>query len=120
MIFSKNYTFIVQNQAQGFHWSNSMATVHSCVIYYKTKDEELNEILTHKRCVFISDCLNHNTVLVHIFQKKKNIRYIKQYLLLNFKKDCYFSEGAAPQYKSRKNFAYLYNHQKDFNGIEAE
>ena len=96
-----------------------MATVHPCVIYYNTKDEELKEILTHKSCVFISDCLNHNAILVPVFQKKI-IRYIKQYLLLNLKKVYYFSDSAASQYKNRKNFINMCFHQEDFNGIEAE
>lgn len=48
-----------------------MATVHLVIIYYKEKDQETgNQILLHKSIVLISDCLTHNTVLVHVFQKK--------------------------------------------------
>ena len=38
--FSKNYPFIVQDQAQGFYRNNSKATVYLCVIYYIKEDEE--------------------------------------------------------------------------------
>ena len=32
--FSKNYSFVVQDEAQSFHWNNSMATIHPFVYYY--------------------------------------------------------------------------------------
>ena len=31
--FSKNYSFILQDAVQGFHWTNSMATLHPFVAY---------------------------------------------------------------------------------------
>ena len=67
--------------------------------------------------VVISECLHHNTIAVYLFQKN---------LIAFLKKQCstitkiiYFSDGAASQYKNRKNFLNLCNHQADF-GIEAE
>ena len=32
--FAENYSFLVQDAAQGFHWNNSQATIHPFVIYY--------------------------------------------------------------------------------------
>ena len=33
--FSENYTFVLQDAAQGFHWNNSQATIHPFVAYYR-------------------------------------------------------------------------------------
>jgi hypothetical protein len=32
--FSENYSFVIQDAIQGFHWNNSQATVHPFVAYY--------------------------------------------------------------------------------------
>lgn len=117
--FAENYSFVLQDEAQGFHWNNSMATVHPVVVYYKGKDQETgNQILLHKSIVFISDCLTHNTVLVHVFQKKL-IEFLRG-IFPNLKKLYYFSDGSAAQYKNCKNFVNLCYHKEDFDGIEAE
>ena len=31
---SENYSFVLQDAAQGFHWNNSQATIHPFVAYY--------------------------------------------------------------------------------------
>lgn len=41
--FSENYSFIVQDTAQGFHWENSQCTVHPFVIYYKSARKPENQ-----------------------------------------------------------------------------
>ncbi|CAL4228697.1 unnamed protein product, partial [Meganyctiphanes norvegica] len=33
--FAENYSFVVQDEAQGFHWENSQCTVHQFVVYFK-------------------------------------------------------------------------------------
>ena len=33
--FSENYSFVLQDAAQGFHWNNSQATIHPFVAYYR-------------------------------------------------------------------------------------
>lgn len=98
-----------------------MATVHPCVVYFKKKNEENEnfDVLTYKSFVFISDCLTHNTVLVHVFQRKL-INFIKQDFMPSLKKVYYFSDGSAVQYKNRKNFSNLCHHTEDFDGVEAE
>lgn len=117
--FAENYSFVLQDEAQGFHWTNSMATVHPCVIYFNKTDDDGKKVLVHKSVVFISDCLTHNTVLVHLFQKKL-IFFLKNELKPNLEKVYYFSDGSAAQYKNRKNFSNLCYHEEDFDGVKAE
>lgn len=117
--FAENYSFVLQDEAQGFHWNNSMATVHPFVIYFKERNQETGkQELVNWSFVFISYCLAHNTVLVHAFQKKLML-YLRNYLP-NLKKLYYFSDGSAAQYKNRKNFLNLCYHKEDFDGLEAE
>ena len=33
--FSENYSFVLQDAAQGFHWNNSQATIHPCCILHE-------------------------------------------------------------------------------------
>ena len=68
----------------------------------------------------ISDCLHHDTVAVHLFQRYF-IAFLKELLPARShpKEIIYFSNGAAPQYKNRKNFLNLCYHQNDF-GVKAE
>lgn len=35
--FAENYSFIVQDAAQGFHWDNSQVTLHPFAVYYRKK-----------------------------------------------------------------------------------
>lgn len=111
--FSENYAFILQDAAQGFHWNNSQATVHPFVVYYTHSQVE-----HHISFVVISDCLQHDTIAVYLFQKKL-IMFLKQTLPFPLKKIAYFSDGAASQYKNRKNFSNLCHHELDF-GVKAE
>ena len=66
--------------------------------------------------VVISDCLAHDAVAVHCFEKKL-LGFLNG--ILNLKKVYYFTDGAAAQYKNKKNFVNLAFHVKDFI-IEAE
>lgn len=68
--------------------------------------------------VIISNCLHHDTVAVYLFQKNL-IAYLKKKLASHPQKIYYFSDGAAAQYKNRKNFINLCYHEEDF-GISAE
>ena len=36
--FAENYSYIVQDGVQEFHWNNSQATLHPFVIYFKNDD----------------------------------------------------------------------------------
>ena len=113
--FSENYAFVLQDAAQSFHWNNAQATLHPFVIYYKESD---SGELQHLNFVVISDCMNHDTIAVHLFQRKL-ISFLKHALSSFPTKIAYFSDGAASQYKNRKNFINLCSHQADF-GVPAE
>ena len=52
--FSENYSFVLQDAAQGFHWNNSQATLHPFVAYYLDSGE-----IHHVSYVVISDCFHH-------------------------------------------------------------
>ncbi len=102
---------MIQDAAQGFHWTNDQATLHPFVVYYAgTKmqsgrgssvqhDDDTTEKLRCLSFVIISDCLKHDTVAVHHFLKLL-LQFLKTVLTVN--KVYYFSDGAASQYKNNK------------------
>ena len=67
-------------------------------------------------CVMVSDYLTHDTVAVSYFIKQL-MPIIKSKVLPE--RVFYFSDGAAAQYKNRKNFANLSCHKAD-HGMPAE
>lgn len=111
--FSENYSFVLQDEIQSYHWTSNQATVHPFVIYYKQDNE-----LKFYNFVVISNCLEHNTTAVYLFQTKL-IEFLKGKLNNSVKKIFYFSDGCSEQYKNRKNFSNLAHHFQDF-GIIAE
>ena len=53
--------------------------------------------------VVISDCFHHDTIAVYTFQKY-SINFLRKFLPLHAQlSKIYFSDGAASQYKNRKN-----------------
>lgn len=111
--FAENYSFILQDAAQGYHWNNAQATLHPFVCYYKDRGE-----LKHVNVVIISNCLIHDTIAVHLFQKKL-LEMLKTKIPFEIKKSIYFSDGAVSQYKNYKNFINLCHHEADFK-MKAE
>ena len=112
MDFAENYSFVIQDATQGYHWDNSQATLHTFTAYIKDGDNVKNL----NACV-ISDHLKHDTTAVQCY-----IARFLQYLLdekPQIKKIHYYSDGAASQYKNFKNFANLLHHRTDFN-LHAE
>ena len=115
--FAENYSFVLQDAAQSFHWNNMQATLHSFVIYHRFPVEE--DTTTNLKCtslVIISDRLSHNTTAFHCFQRKL-VEFLKDRFQIT--KAYYFTDGAASQYKNRKNFMNLAFHENDF-GFVAE
>ena len=115
--FAENYSFVLQDEVQGYHSTNSQATIHPFVVYHRFPVEG-NESTDRKEISFvvISDHLLHNTLVGHYFQSKL-IKFLKE--IMSFKKVIYFSDGAASHYKNRKNFINLANHEADF-GMPAD
>ena len=112
--FAENYSFVIQDAVQGFHWNNTQATIHPFVAYYY--DAVRGEVC-FLNFVIISDSLTHDGVAVHCFVKKLLTFLVTK---LTVKKVYYFSDGAASQYKNKKNFVNLAFHNRDFKNIEAE
>ena len=112
--FSENFAFVLQEAVQGFHWNNNQATVHPFVIYYK--NIKANKI-EHVSYVGISDCLNYDTIAVHLITKKLVASLKKNFTVVNRIK--YFSDGAHQQYKNKINFINLSHHLIDF-GVAGE
>ena len=104
--FSENYSFVVQDAAQGVHWSNSSCTLHPWICYYKE-----NETVKTFTVLLISNCLTYNTVAVFAFQQCL-INLLKKQI--NLSSIHYFSDGCSKQYKNKKNFLNLVHHYLDF------
>uniref|UniRef100_A0A0L8GGA7 Uncharacterized protein n=1 Tax=Octopus bimaculoides TaxID=37653 RepID=A0A0L8GGA7_OCTBM len=85
--FSENYSFILQDA------NKAQATIHLFVCYYKQNND-----MTNINVVIISDCVKHDTVAVHFFQKKNLIDFLRS-KAFNINKIIYFSDVAASQYK---------------------
>lgn len=112
--FAENYSFLIQDEVQGYHWDNSQSTLHPFVVYYKCNDS----VKSLSMCC-ISDHMQHNTTAVHVFLRHFVNNVKLQLAHRQIKKIIYFSDGAASQYKNYKNLTNLTYHQEDF-GIEAE
>lgn len=63
--FSQNYTFFVQDAIQSHHWTNTQATIHPYVVYYRE-----NEEMKHVNYLVISEKVSHDTSSVHLFNFK--------------------------------------------------
>lgn len=112
--FAENYSFKIQDAVQSYHWSNDQATLHPYVIYHKN-----GETVVHECFVVISDNNKHDTVAVHLFNKKM-LDHIK--LIFgeeNVRRLIFFSDGCGGQYKNKYNFTNLCHYKDDFN-VETE
>ena len=96
--FAENYSFLLRNATQGFHWNNSQVRIHPFVIYYVGGSGKL----AHKSYVCISDQKTHDTITVYSFLKHFHEHYVSKFPSLH--KVFYFSDGSAAQYINFKNF----------------
>lgn len=110
--FSENYTFLIQDEVQSYHWTNEQATVHPFGFYYNIENE-----IQFSNCIIISEIMKHNVVLVDLFINKF-IKFIKGQIGTPTK-IYYFSDGAASQYKNKTNIWNLTKHEQKY-GISAE
>ena len=109
--FAENYTFVVQDEVQSFHWSKQYCTLHPAVVYYK----ENGKLLQKSFCI-LSDDLEHDTSFVYEIQREL-LKIVRDEMPFIHKVE-YFSDGCAGQYKNFKNLLNLCNHKEDF-GIDA-
>lgn len=110
--FSENLSFEIQFQIQSYYYNKPQCTIHPICMYYK----EGNELKT-KSIIFIAESLQHNVNAVYLFQRKL-IEYLRA-ARSSTKKIIFFSDGAASQYKNKKNFLNLCLFREDFS-FEAE
>ena len=54
--FADNSSYVIQDLVQGFHWTNSPATLNSFAMYFKD-DQEMHQNLCYYT---LPDCLNHD------------------------------------------------------------
>ena len=93
--FAENFSYVVQDEIQSFHWENKQATLHPFVAYCRMTGGTLE----HRNICVVSDSREHSTVTVHAF-----LRVVIPYLQTQFsdmKKIHYFTDGCAGQYKNR-------------------
>ena len=45
--FAENYSFIVQDAVQDFHWNSSEATIHPFVIYCVNSEKSSQDLIEH-------------------------------------------------------------------------
>ena len=64
--FAENFSFVVQDTAEAFHWNNTQATIHPFVVYHKSNNGDL----CHRAFACISDHMTHSTVAVYVFVEK--------------------------------------------------
>lgn len=111
--FSENFKFVLQDEVQSHHWNERQATIHPFVIYYKEDDE-----IKHFSFVMISEDLHHDSISVNLFISKL-INYIRTEKRMIVNKIYFMSDGAASQYKNRKNFSSLCQFKNKYN-IDVE
>lgn len=111
--FAENFSYVVQDEIQSFHWENKQATLHPFVAYRKLPDETLE----HRNICVVSDTREHSTVTVYAFLSV--VIPFLQTMFPGMKKVHYFTDGCTGQYKNKNNFANLCHHNEDF-GLEAE
>ena len=82
--FAENYSFVLQDEIQGYHCTNSQATIRSFVVYHHFPVEG-NESTDLKGISFVavSDHLLHDATGGHYFQSKV-IEFLRE--IMSFKK----------------------------------
>ena len=65
--FAENYSYVVQDEIQSFHWENKQATLHPFVAYHKLDDED--GTLEHRNICVVNDIKEHSISTVYAFQQ---------------------------------------------------
>ena len=105
--FAENYSFIIQDAVQRFHWENWQATLRPFLVYYRNTNGNLES----QSLFVVSDHRKHNQSTVHSFLIVA-LSFVKSQLHF-VRKVIYFSDGAASQYKNYKVFINLCFHEQD-------
>ena len=97
--FAENYSFVLQDAAQSFHWNNLQATLHPFVCQYidntTQDDNDAPKNINHVSLIIVSESNKHDTIAVHLFQKVL-IEFLTN-KIVKPQKIIYFSDGCAAQ-----------------------
>ena len=107
--FAENFSFLVLDEIQGYHWNQSQCSLHPVVVYICSSDNLVESSL----CI-LSEDLNHDVAFVYKVIKE-TVDFIKKELNPSVKTIHYFSDGCAAQYKNCKHFVNLCHHLTDFS-----
>ena len=108
--FAEKFSFLAQDEIQGYHWNNHQCSLHPIVLYYCKENE--SDLVSTSIC-FISDDLKHDVNFVHKVMKD-TIKYIRDNIPEALSKVHYFPDGCASQYKNSNNFFNLRLDNSDF------
>lgn len=111
MDFAENYSFVVQDASQSFHWNNLQATLHPAVVYFRQ-----NDTLQHKSIVVISDHMKHNNLAVYSIID--TIMPTIKSTVPELKHIHFFTDGCGGQYKNYKMFYNMAHMESDY-GVTA-
>ena len=111
--FAENYSMVVQDAVQGWHWTEQQCTIHPIIIYYKDSQEKV----AVQSMAFFSNDLENDTGFV--YQVQKLLCNYLQLLYPSITNIQYFSDGCSAQYKNYKNLLNLTFHKQDFVGFDA-
>ena len=95
--FSENYSFVIQDEVQGYHWNKNQCTLHPVVVYIGNE----GSLTPHCMC-FLSADLQHDTGFVYALQQTLT-KFIQEKFPA-IKRLEYFSDGCSGQYKNFKEF----------------
>jgi hypothetical protein len=96
--FTDNYSFVLQDGAQGFYRNGAQATIRRFVIYFKESDALNTE---HENLVMIPDSLKHDSILVHTFRRHL-MKFIENKFELPRKKMFTYLMSLQPNTKTEK------------------
>lgn len=110
--FSENYSYVVQNASQAFHFNNNQCTVFPVIYYYREGSE-----IKHQSCIFLSDSIKHDTAAVATIKKKLILEIRGK--VKSLKKIIYNTDGAKQHFKNKYQICNLIHHKEDY-GVDAE
>lgn len=110
--FSENYSYVVQDAAQQFHYNNNQCTVHPVIFYYRNGDE-----IMYSSQILLSNSITHDTAAVYVMQEILIPKIRK--MCPKVKRIIYVSDDVKQHYKNKFQMCNLVKHKDDF-GIEAE
>ena len=113
MDFSMNYSCVVQDAVQSYHWSRKEVTLHPVVVYHYNAEIDA---VDHFTLCFVSDDLVHDVPMVTVIEKKMSAFVTDR--LPSVEEIEYMTDGCAAQYKKKGIFLNLCRHKYRF-GLKA-